>query len=620
MVGSVVGLDFGTTNSLVAFVDAREERVRTLTNREDLRPHPSTVWYRAGSVIVGREARSQLEGNDIVSGSFVRSPKRLLDRESPVDVDGTPMSPESIVADVLRFLREDAAVSREGLALNVERAVLTIPVDLDGAGRRRLRAAARKAGVRVVQFVHEPLAALYAWLRSQPDHIRKAAELEGRRILVFDWGGGTLDLTLCLIRNGRLVQIANAGDNEVGGDFFDAVVRNHVRQRHAEEHAVPDVLALETAESSRRLLVQCEQAKIALSSRESTRILLRNYLRGDHGQILNMTISRSELAEWTRPLIERGLAQIDRLLEEHGLTHQEIELCLPTGGMVNVPAVREGLTQRFGVRAPHISNGDSIIAEGAAWIAHDGLRLSLAKPFELEQPGSGFLELVPEGHRLPIENEVQPITASQFYCVDPRDGAAHFHFARPEKLGYGARNARRRTYAYLTVRVDPFQRPFIERLKVDIKIDHDFIVEIKARSTGRADERTVEVHDLEFALDLPGAGRGQASSDSDQMEDDRHRSLNGANVALRSNVAAVNGHGDWSLVPGDVVDIWRSEWFDSRSSHATQRQLIERNYYRPCALCKRSLCEIELHGCDTCKSTLSIAAAAERRAARGVHL
>jgi molecular chaperone DnaK len=121
---------------------------------------------------------------------------------------------------------------------------MTIPVRLDGGGRRRLREAARKAGIGVVQFVHEPLAALYSYLRSQRDYRRRLAELDGCRVLVFDWGGGTLDLTLCQVQRDQIVQIANLGDDDVGGDRFDELVRNHARDAHAQRLRGPSQLTL----------------------------------------------------------------------------------------------------------------------------------------------------------------------------------------------------------------------------------------------------------------------------------------------------------------------------------------------------------------------------------------
>src|SRR5262249_30556777 len=158
---------------------------------------------RGSEVIVGRKARENLDaGAEAITGSFVRSPKRLLDQDAPIHVGGRDLDPRDVISEVLRFLRNDAA-TEQPVTHQLDRAVMTIPVKLDGAGRRRLREAARKAGIGIVQFVHEPLAALYAYLRSKADYRRRLAELDGCRILVFDWGGGTLDLTLCQVHRNQ---------------------------------------------------------------------------------------------------------------------------------------------------------------------------------------------------------------------------------------------------------------------------------------------------------------------------------------------------------------------------------------------------------------------------------
>lgn len=607
MAEAILGLDFGTTNSLAAYIDP-VGGVRSLTNVEDRRPHPSTVWYRAGSVIVGREARQHLErSSEAITGAFVTSPKRLLRKDAPIDIDGSRMDPLDIAAEVLKFLRDDASSPKHGAAARaLTRAVMTIPVDLDGDGRRRLREAARKAGIAVEQFVHEPLAALYGWLRPQSDYARKLAHLEGRRVLVFDWGGGTLDLTLCLIRGRKMIQLANRGDNDVGGDFFDAIILTHVREKHSAEHGIENISQYETPESRARLLAQCELAKIELSSSEDFPIFIPNYLNRENGRHLNITLTRNDLEEWTRQLIDRGLSQIDMLLEEHQLSPREIELCLPTGGMVNVPAVRKGLLQRFVGRVPQLDNGDRIIAEGAAWIAHDGLRLRLAKPIELLQPDGTYLEIVAEDHVLPVENQNQAVTAQQFYCVDPRDGVASFLFARPKKVGYGARTAPRETYVVLPIRVDPNASPFVERLNISLMIDHDYIVHIEGHSSGIDDRAARQIHDLEFALALPDGSAKSAKHRSDANKPAGTTKSGRAQaelpfgaVQLRSNISA--NWNDWHHVPGDIIEQWRGFWFDTRSDHATDRQKAERDFYRPCAICKRIPTRFNLEGCDTCK-------------------
>ena len=176
---------------------------------------------------------------------LLRSPKMKLRRGGMIHVDGREVEPSDAVKEVLSFLRTDALAPRPGgIPHDVDRIVMTIPVDFEGPQRRDLRIAARKAGFGVVQFVHEPVAALYAHLRSLPNLRRELAELENRVLLVFDWGGGTLDLTLCRVLGGTLTQIASVGNNEIGGDVFDERLRNLVRTRFGREHKLDDVTAV----------------------------------------------------------------------------------------------------------------------------------------------------------------------------------------------------------------------------------------------------------------------------------------------------------------------------------------------------------------------------------------
>ncbi|MGY0834218.1 Hsp70 family protein [Azospirillum argentinense] len=617
------GIDFGTTNSLAAVHTGQDLRSFTHT---DQRPHPSVVWYRGGEVIVGRAARAHLDaGTEAVTGSFVRSPKRLLASDAPVHVDGREIDPREVIAEVLGFLRADAASRKEG-AFEIGRAVMTIPVDLDGYGRRRLREAARKAGIGVVQFVHEPLAALYAFLRDHPDYQGKRSSLDGKRFVVFDWGGGTLDLTLCLVCGDQLVQVANRGNNEIGGDRFDEVIRNRIRALHGAAHGVENVVAEEGTDSAVRLLTQCELAKIALASGEveSFRVLLRSYLRRqDAARDVNVPVTMQDLEDWTATLVSRGLREVDALLEAAGLTPDEVEVCLPTGGMVNFRPIRHGLVQRFGGRVARIANGDRIIAEGAALIAHDGLRLRLAKPVELLQPDGSYSPIIEAGLTLPIENTAFQTGQSLYYCVDPRDGVAVFEFARPTKVGYGSHTARRKTYASLRLKVDPFAAPFVERLRADITIDHDCIAHVALHSAGRGDRVSTEIYDLEFALGLTPAvgGTGDRAGGGMPAPDAPEPIAAGAPVGAVQTRSNVTGqHGDWRLVPGDIVPRYRPGFLDKRMGEHTERQRREATYYSRCGWCKRTAYEIERDGCDDCRGTITRRAAAERRRGLGISL
>lgn len=616
MAGRVFGLDFGTTNSLVSVVQG--DTVIPLVDRIDGRPHPSVVWYRGGEVVVGRAAREHLDSGDgAAPAGLLRSPKMSLRRDGPIHLDGRDLAPSDVIAEVLKFLRADARKPRAGgEPYEVERAVMTIPVDFEGPQRRELRAAARKAGIGVVQFVHEPVAALYAHLRGRPNFRRELVDLEGRVLLVFDWGGGTLDLTLCRVLGGQIVQIKSLGDNEIGGDVFDERLRNLARSRHAAAHGLTDVTAVEAPGMGAKLLAQCEQAKIALCTedRAAYRAFVRDYARAK-GAARNLVveITRADLERESESLVRRGLALIDRILSEARLDHADVHLCLPTGGMVNMPAIRKGLVERFGGRVPRLPNGDRIISEGAAWIAHDNLRLTLAKPIEVrvaDGSGSGHYQvLVPKGLELPVENQVIGAANRQFVCADPRDGFATFEFVKPKAVGLVGPDAERETLCVVNVAVNPRTNPLVERLHCEVSIDHDYVAHVHVSSLGRGAEAHTEFHSLDFGLAIP-AGAGRAA-------DGRVRSDAAAatvpagsarivgpprSVAMRPNVLPAGSSNARQAVAGDLAfKLWPG-MFSPDHPEATPRQRDEHLYYTPCSLCGRSLFQIEEEGLlPTCR-------------------
>lgn len=613
MAGRTFGIDFGTTNSLISYVDETSTRMVCLAGADD-RPHPSVVWYHGSEVIVGTKARAQLDaGQDAVSGDFVRSPKRLLSHAASVHIAGREVDPCDVISHVLRYLKDDAAGKNRSSAArsDVDRAVFTVPVELDGLGRAQLRRAALDAGISVVQFVHEPMAALYAFLRSQKDFRRRVTELEGQRLLVFDWGGGTLDLTLCVVEGGRLVQIANRGCNDIGGERFDEAIRNLVMEKHARQHGLEDLDSLIEHEARIRLLSQCEAAKIRLSTNPTAPIVVRGFLRTAKGRDVVVQLTQDEVEAAITHLAERGLALIDSLLEGAGLTLSEVGLCLPTGGMINMPLVRNGLLQRFGARLKTIDNGDRIISEGAAWIAHDGARVTLAKPIEILNPDNSHSVFLSEDFVLPVENHSVTFAQTNFYCVDPRDGLAHFQFGRPKQIGYGSYRSERDPYGTISLKVDPHARPFVERIEAQATVDADYIVTIELFSRGRGERGVLRIHNLEFALELPQI---DGASTRAPMKAGKSPGSPSGGVVLRSNVTSRRD--DWTLVPGDVVGQYQPNWFDRRGN-ATPLQIAERLYYEPCATCRRSSFECEWYGCDVplCRGSLpSTAEAASRRA------
>lgn len=226
----VAGFDFGTTNSMASVIQG----TKVINFLENGQPIPSVVSFEGGKIEVGRKARDKLTRAGLgVQGSTVRSPKTLLGREEQI-IDGIKRDPVQMVKHILNYVKNHALQSESGEQIKnfkMSHVVATIPVNMDGYRRGLLRQAFRQAEMGVVQFVHEPLAALYGYLRTSKNSADLIRRYDGKLLLVFDWGGGTLDLTLCRVLNGLLVQIANDGTEDVGGDFFDEELRNEVEKR-----------------------------------------------------------------------------------------------------------------------------------------------------------------------------------------------------------------------------------------------------------------------------------------------------------------------------------------------------------------------------------------------------
>lgn len=585
------GIDFGTTNSVASVIlyvgNTGQERVAVLTNRDDQRPHPSVIWYRGTETIVGRKAKQAL-GDRVTgaSGDFVRSPKTLLGSPHGITAGGVTRRPADLAADIFKFLRRDA-LDRNFDGQDFERAIVSIPVTMRGDARRELRQAALTAGIIIDQFVHEPLAALYGHLRGSGASVDQIAALENQLLLVFDWGGGTLDLTLCRVKHGVLVQIANLGDSTIGGDQFDLRLEKLVRTRHEDAHPGVDWTRLQPTGKA-RLIEACEDAKIALSTRDSTTVFAVDVLavEGDAAHV-EIRLTRDDLLEATKDLVYRGLRRIEELLARADASERDIEFCLATGGTVAMPAIRDGLIGIFGPgRCRFSENAATVISEGCAWIAHDSVPLTLAKSISLLHAGDVFIPTIPGGTLLPKANQ-QITDQFSFYCVDPRDGFAKFLLARSRWPGDTGDMI---PYGQLAVKVDPTALPLRERLHFSLKIDEDLVIEAKARSDGAGHERTMEIHDLEFGLALADENRFGHKRNGVPI------AATAGDIRVKSNVTDLNDA--LSLVPGEIL----LKCFPLYQG-CTELQRDEHGYYLPCCFCNRMIFEIMRDGCEACASS-----------------
>lgn len=375
-----------------------------------------------------------------------------------------------------------------------------------------------------------------------------------------------------------------------------------------------DITAVEAPGMGAKLLARCEIAKIQLSSEDSPAqsMFVRDYARleGAAGD-LRVSLSLADVERESRSLVNRGLAMIDQMLEAARLDYTDVHLCLPTGGMVNMPAIRSGLVERFGGRVPRLPNGDRIIAEGAAWIAHDGLRLTLAKPIELrvaDGTGAGhYYTLIEKGLLMPVENDNVLAANSQFVCADPRNGVAVFELAKPTRVGLVQATDERETLCSLPVAVNPKSEPLFERLHCEVRLDHDYVAHVQIRSQGRGAVAEAEIHRLDFGLAMlsapmdsdPNGAATAAGLSFRRAKPNGNARIHGkpGAVAFRPNILPFDGMANLRhAVAGDVARIFWSSMFNPDAPEATPYQRREALYYTPCAVCRRNLYQIEAEG------------------------
>lgn len=594
----VFGFDFGTTNSLISKVIGNQ----VVVFDQGGEPHPSVVCYEGDNVICGSEAKKRLATHEIgVIGNVVRSPKMLLNREH-VHVDGVPRRPRDMIADIVRHVTaETERDSRYQANKGISHAVVTIPVDMKGEQRKELREAFHQAGVTIEQFVHEPMAALYGYLRTQDDPINELRRLEGQYLLVFDWGGGTLDLTLCQVQNGMLIQVRNDGSYELGGDVMDEAVRRELERRAADAAGISvDDIDIDPG-ASLRLLTRAEEAKINLSTREQEPIYVPGYFRNAVADPdIDVMLTRSDLEAIIGQKVRQGVKRAKSLVESAELTTSDISLCLATGGVVNMPVVKSGLYEMFGATRVEVSErGFSIISEGAAWIAHDRARLRLAKNIEVHAARNQYFPVISAGYEMPTAGEVSEAEKLTLYCSDPRDGVGKVSLLSPTRHGRHVQiNDSRQALASLNVKVNPQMQQLFERIILSLEVDENLILRASAKSAIKGDTDSVDIHTLEFGLDIIQGitGRSQNKSPREQPEQEkrvkkpegrsRENRLVGS-VMLRPNVAIRE---DLFLVPGEALKLKKlgeSGGHFHRIDELSALQREERAWYVPCSYCGR---------------------------------
>jgi molecular chaperone DnaK len=345
--GPIVGIDLGTTNSVVAVVVDGQPRVLDEAGEKLL---PSVVGINPqGQLITGVVARNQLAA---YPDRTVASIKRRMGRMDPVPLGDQAFTPPEISAIILRRLRDRAS---RALGQPVNRAVITVPAYFDDNQRQATREAGALAGLSVERIINEPTAATLVYHVGSHDR---------KQIAVYDFGGGTFDVSIVRMEAGVIEVLSSKGDTQLGGDDLDQALMNRVAEQFRTEHG----LDLRASPQARfRLLQACELAKRRLSTEETVQIV-EEFIAEKNGQPLHVTatVTRAEFEELIEPFVARTIRSVDEALRDAGLTIHQIDDLVLVGGSTRIPMVEQRLREEFLREPSRAVDPDLAVALGAA--------------------------------------------------------------------------------------------------------------------------------------------------------------------------------------------------------------------------------------------------------------
>jgi len=345
-----VGIDLGTTNSVVAVLEGGEPTV--IANAEGSRTTPSVVAFaKNGEILVGEVAKRQAVTN---VDRTVRSVKRHIGTDWKKEIDGKNYTPQEISARVLQKLKRDAEAY---LGEEVTDAVVTVPAYFEDAQRQATKEAGTIAGLNVLRIINEPTAAALAYGLDKGER--------EQTILVFDLGGGTFDVSLLEIEEGLIQVKATAGDNQLGGDDWDAAIVAHLVRTFNAQNGIDlskDKMAMQ------RLQEAAEKAKIELSGAQSTTINLPYITAGSEGPLhMDVTLTRAEFQRMTQNLLDRVKGPFQQVVRDAKIDVSKIDHVVLVGGSTRMPAVSDVVRELTGGKEPNKGvNPDEVVAVGAA--------------------------------------------------------------------------------------------------------------------------------------------------------------------------------------------------------------------------------------------------------------